>query len=264
MHQHYRIPDTKSTVRVQYLIHGFAPRVDVTAEIDWREIGDAEKGIPGLRIHFPFDGYDGMALRCETPFGSVLREEQEGEEMPSLRYIHAPLDEGGFTLLNDCKYGFTVQGGNIAMRVIRSSFDPDHAPEVCKHTIRYSMVFHDTAVDASDLTRMGAAFNHPLIAFPAGVQEGTEPLTKSFAQVRNPNVVLTSLKRAEDGNGLVLRLVEYDGLDTEAVVTLTEGWGTTAVVTDLMENPTGEVASLEGSTLRVPIRANSIVSVLLQ
>ncbi len=263
VHQHYRVPDTKSTIKVQYLIHGFAPRIDVIAEIDWREIGDAERGIPGLRVHFPFDGYDSYALRCETPFGSVVREEMEGEEMPSLRYVHAHFDEGGFTLLNDSKYGFTVQGGNIAMRVVRSSFDPDHAPEVCKHTIRYSMVFHDQTVEVSELTRMGAAFNHPLIAFPAGVQEGSGPLSKSFAAVESPNVVLTSFKKVEDGDGIVLRLVEYDGLDTEAVVTLAEGFGTKARLTDLMENPTGEVVSFDGVTLRVAIRANSLVSVKL-
>ena len=204
-----------------------------------------------------------MELRCETPFGSVLREEVDGEELPSLRYVHAHFDEGqgGFTLLNDSKYGFMCQGGNIAMRVIRSSYDPDHAPEVCKHTIRYSMVFHDTDVDASDLTRMGAAFNHPLIAFPAGVHEGEGALTKSFASVETPNVVLTSLKKAEDSNGIILRLVEYDGKDTEAVVTLAEGFGTIASLTDLMENPVSGDVSFDGKTLRVRVRASSFVSV---
>ena len=264
VHQQLKVPGTKSTIKVQYLIHGFAPRVDVTAEIDWREIGDAERGIPGLRVHFPFDGYEGLPIRFETPFGSVVREDSDGEEVPGLRYTHVPLDTGGFTLLNDSKYGFMVEGGNLAMRVIRSSFDPDHAPEVCKHTIRYSMVFHDTDVDASDLTRMGAAFNHPLIAFPAGVHEGEGPLSKSFASVETPNVLLTSLKKAEDGNGIVLRLVEYDGQDCEAVVTLAEGFGKTATVTDLMENPSAGVASFDGRTLRVQIRAHSLVSVRLQ
>jgi alpha-mannosidase len=264
VHQSLKVPGTKSTIKVQYLVHGFAPRVDVTAEIDWREIGDSERGIPGLRVHFPFDGYEGLPIRFETPFGSVVREDSDGEEVPGLRYTHVPLDSGGFTLLNDSKYGFMVEGGNLAMRMIRSSFDPDHAPEVCKHTIRYAMVFHDTAVDASDLTRMGAAFNHPLIAFPAGVHEGNGPLSKSFASVETPNVLLTSLKKAEDGNGVIVRLVEYDGQDCEATVILAEGFGKTATVTDLMENPSVGAASFDGTTLRVKIRANSLVSVRLQ
>lgn len=263
VHQSFKVPGTKSTIKVQYLIHGFAPRVDVTAEIDWRELGDAERGIPGLRVHFPFDGYDSYALRCETPFGSVVREEIEGEELPSLRYVHAHFDEGqgGFTLLNDSKYGFSVQGGNIAMRVIRSSFDPDHAPEVCKHTIRYSLVFHDTEVAPSELTQLGAAFNHPFLAFPAPVQPGTEPLSKSFVAVETPSVVLTSFKKAEDGAGYVLRLVEYDGNDTEATVTLNGSFGTRASLTDLMERPVAGEVTFDGTTLRVPIRAHSLVSV---
>jgi hypothetical protein len=108
-------PGTHSTVRVSTLIHGLAPRIDVTAEVDWREIGDARRGIPGLCVRFPlsFSSLD-MTARYEVPFGSVERDLFGREEVPTLRYAHlaavATTEESltvpcGFTLLQDSKSG---------------------------------------------------------------------------------------------------------------------------------------------------------------
>lgn len=265
VHQHLKVPETKSAVHVRYLVQGLSPRVDVTADVDWREIGDPERGIPGLRLDFPCDRYDGAPVRYETPFGSVERSGLEcGVEVPSLRYAHLPLEQGAFTLLNDCKYGHSLYGSNLRLNVIRSSFDPDHAPEVCRHTIRYALVFHDSAAAPSELTRLGAAFNHPFLVFPAHLQSGDGPLSRSFARVETPGVVLTALKRAEEGDGLIVRLVEYDGADTEAVVVLDPVLlpaDAKASVVDLMERPTAGSASCVGGTLRAMVRANSLTTV---
>ena len=273
------VPGTESSVLVRTLIHALEPRIDVTAEIDWREIGGKERGIPGLFVAFETDlAEETVNPRYETPFGSVVRTANAGQEVPSLRYAHV---EGnlatrgrekpyGFTLLQDSKYGHSWDDYTMQLRIIRSSFDPDHAPEINKHTVRYSMYFHDTPATPATLTRLGAAWNHPLIVFPANLQpgDGATPPTRSFVSVINDNIVLTALKAPEDGDGLILRLVEYDGIDTEAVVTLdpalTVGL-TRAEVTDLMEQPiTDASATWDGATLRVPVRAHSFVTVVLR
>lgn len=279
VHQNVTMPDreSKSTVRLSYLIHALEPRIDVTAEVDWREIGDAKRGIPGLFVEFALALQPkGLASRYETPFGSVTRNDlTDNEEAPTLRYAHIYGKTSGnkaehslgFTLLQDSKYGHALDGSWLKMRVIRSSFDPDHAPEVNRQTIRYSMYFHEGEADPATLTRLGAAWNHPLLVFPINLQTGDAPASRSFVQVETPNVVLSALKQAEDGDGLIVRLVELNGEDTEAVVTfdpaLTEGV-TTAALLDLMERPVeGGAAVWEGNRLRVSVRANSFVTVRL-
>ena len=267
-----------STVRLNVLLHGLAPRIDVTAEIDWREIGTPERGIPGLSVRFPFDlsslDFD---QRYETPFGSVVRHLSLGEEVPTLRYAHfdavAPVPVShempcGFTLVQDGRYGHAMEANDLRMRVIRSSYDPDHAPEVCRQTLRYALHFHDDHTDPATLTRLGAAWNHPLIVLPADLGAGAGPASRGLARVETPNVVLSSLKGAEDGDGLVLRLVELNGTDTEAVVVLDEALAkglSGATLTDVMERPLpdGASASFDGKTLTVPVRANSFVTVKL-
>ncbi|MFM7321902.1 MAG: glycoside hydrolase family 38 C-terminal domain-containing protein, partial [Armatimonadota bacterium] len=123
IHQHLRVAGTESTVRLTTLVHGLAPRVEVTAEIDWREIGSQNRGIPGLFI----ENRTGLMpasvhARYETPFGSVVRTGFEGEEVPSMRYAHldGPVSGGapaGVTLLNDCKYGHAVSGADLTLRM---------------------------------------------------------------------------------------------------------------------------------------------------
>ncbi|MDX1933824.1 MAG: glycoside hydrolase family 38 C-terminal domain-containing protein [Capsulimonadales bacterium] len=273
--QHLEVPGTRSTVRLSTLVHGLEPRVDVTAEIDWREIGDSGSGIPGLAVDFAYDLTDAPAVRYETPFGSVLRFGPDAQEVPSLRYAHLSgevLGEEssvpcGITLLQDCKYGHTVgPGNNLRLRMIRSSFDPDHAPEVCRQRVRYSLFFHEGEADPATLTRLGAAWNHPLIVFPADLQTGSGSPSASFARVEPANVVLSALKPAEEGDGTVLRLVEYGGEDTEATVLLADslvGGKATAEIVDLMERPTGATATLTGNRLSVSVPANSFVTVRL-
>lgn len=270
------VPGTSSTVRLQTVVHGLEPRIDVTAEIDWREIGDPKRGIPGLSVRFPLSPVVECApVRYETPFGSVERILFNNEEVPTLRYAHlsGKLATGdgavtpfGFTLLQDCKYGHAMQGSDLRLRMIRSSFDPDHAPEVVRETVRYSLYLHDAPADPATLTRLGAAWNHPLLAIPTNLQSGPAAQSQGFVRVETPNVVLSAFKQAESGKGLILRLVELNGQDTEAAVTLAPALAaglSLAVQTDLMERPIDGQASFVGNSLRVPIRAHSFVTVRL-
>jgi alpha-mannosidase len=273
IHQTLEVPGTQSTVALTTLIHGLEPRIDVTATIDWREIGDEKRGIPGLVVRFPLQGLGSSPLtaRYETPFGSVERSLSNGEEVPTLRYAHlagsdASGGSAGFTVLQDCKYGHAVTGTDLRLRMIRSSFDPDPTPEVNQQTVRYSLYFHEGATDPAALTRLAAAWNHPLVVIPANLQDGDAAPQQSFVRVETPNVVLSALKEAEDGSGVILRLAEMNGQESEAVVGLDPVISTglsRAERLDLIERPVEGEASFIGGRLRIPVRAHEVVTVKL-
>lgn len=257
-----RVPGTQSRVRLEALVHGLSPVVEWQAEIDWREIGTPERGIPGLTVGFGLCAE--YETRSETPFGSVERPDGWRRETPSQRYVHVrpsrvPNPESamaGLTLVQDCKYGFE-KSKMLQMRVVRSSFDPDHAPEVAKSTLRYATYLHDTSPTIAELTRLGAAWNHPLIPMPATLQSGDLSPVRSFVRV-DGDAVLTSLKPGADG-GSVLRLVEYDGKDAEVRLELDPalfGTASNAEVVDLLERPTGETVPIEAGSLRVSVPKN--------
>lgn len=268
------VPGTRSRVKLSLMIHALEPRIDYTAELDWYEIGVPEKSIPGLSVRFPL-ALSNLTTRYETPFGSVVRDLYHGEEVPTLRYAHvsgtANTQTGaevyaGLTLVQDSKYGHAMEGSDLRLRIVRSSYDPDFAPEVAQSTLRYSLILHNEPPTPADLTRLGASLNHPLLIVPATLQEGDLETMKSFVQVENSNVVLSALKRSEDGDGLIVRLTELNGEAATAAVTLAPLLSTGITRATLMtpaESPIeGSVQWSEG-TLKVDIPAFNFVTVLL-
>jgi alpha-mannosidase len=269
---------TRSSIQLTTMICGTTQRVDWFAEVDWREIGDKDRGIPGLRVDFEcmLDVEDEVPLIYETAFGWIARPPtlyqpfRNEPEFPSLRFVHLQGVGGpsspGMTLVQDSKYGFSQPRTGPCMRVVRSTYEPDHAPEVAKSTMRYALVFHDAEPTKAELVRLGAAFNHPLIVMPVLLQEGKQATRRGFAEVETESVVVSTMKRAEDGNGLVMRLVNYADVDVEAKVKLdadlVKGF-IKATPADLMERPFEGEASFSGTELRVSIPSNSFATVVL-
>lgn len=258
------VPGTTSRVKLLALVHGLKPRIDFIAEIDWREIGNSHE-TPALRLCIPVPDNQGRAI-YETAFGSIERDECGGEEVPSLRYAHVPLDKGALTLLQDCKYGHCLKDGKLTLTLVRSSTDPDHAPEVAKTTVRFSILFHEQELDRASLTRLGMEWNHPLIVLPANMQKGDGPTKRSHAECLSGNAVLTALRPSEDGQGLILRLSELNGRSGAVQVRLDEalvcGY-TKAETVDLIERPAPGSAVLESGLVTVDLTAFSFATVKL-
>ena len=74
------------------------------------------------------------------------------------------------------------------------------------------------------------------------------------------SVVLTALKKTEDGDGLLLRFCEWAGKNGEAEIVLPEG-AVSARLTNLLEEPYGSDLQLKNRKLVVPFHPFEIVSV---
>ena len=189
----------------------------------------------------------------------------------------------GAALYNDTKYGCDVteipdipgvsktpgMSGILArLTLLRSSYDPDPLPELGQHTIRFAIQPHVGAWSSADATRAGYDFNLPLNVVGTDVHAGELPGRQGYAEVLTPNVMLSGLKQAEDGAGLVIRLYETDGKATTAQVKLDPALcPATAKATqvDLTEQPLAtNTARFEQGVLSVEIPAYSLVSVALQ
>jgi alpha-mannosidase len=67
----------------------------------------------------------------------------------------------------------------------------------------------------------GWAICNPLVPVQVnGKKKGTLDSKMSFCQVDKTNVFLLTLKRAEDGDGIIVRLIETEGKDVTATLTL--------------------------------------------
>ncbi|MFH1007024.1 MAG: glycoside hydrolase family 38 C-terminal domain-containing protein [Candidatus Latescibacterota bacterium] len=261
-----------SLVTVDTTIKEGDPRVEIVIKTVWLERGTPETGVPMLRFHCPL-ALEDLTTRYETPYGHIVRDLYDGQEVPSQRFADvtgkSPAGAtAGLTLLNNCKYGHSMLKNALRLTLIRSSYDPDILPEIGEQEIRLALVPHGETWGPSDCIRSGAAFNHPLKVVGAGVHDGDLPTTSQFLSVDAPNVILTTVKKAEAEDALILRFYEVDGKDTDVVVTLAPemaGVFAEAVEVDLLERSDAQnTARYAGGRLSVAVPAHGITSVKLR
>jgi alpha-mannosidase len=99
-----------------------------------------------------------------------------------------------------------------------------------------------------------ACFNAKLRTTSAAVPE-------SFAAVDDPNLVLATIKRAEDSDALVLRLYEAHGARGLARVRVGEAFSAARRANALEDD--GEALAVEGDTVLIPYRPHEIITVKL-
>jgi len=101
---------------------------------------------------------------------------------------------------------------------------------------RYSLMTHKGDWTTGQPRDFGWARANPLMPVILNKHtQGHRPPVDSFCRIDRSNVVMTALKRAEDGDGFILRVIETEGKATEAAVTLPFLQITEAVETDLVE-----------------------------
>ncbi len=259
----------ESRVMVEIALEAGSRRVDFNVVVDWREVGTRATNIPGLRVRVPVNVAD-PRFTCEIPFGSIERE-PNGREVPALKWadISGQLADGrwaGVTLVNADKYGHNADGNVLRLNLIRSTFNPDPLPELGRHEIRFSVCPHEGALSADEAVRAGMAFNQPLSVVSTDVHTGSLPTSHGFCEVLTPGVMVSGLKPASDGLGLIVRMWNTADVATTAQVRLRgiAAGLSTACETDLMEQPLlGRSAGWDGEVLTVDVPAFAFVTVLL-
>ncbi len=109
----------------------------------------------------------------------------------------------------------------------------------------------------------GWGFCNPMpYAVIPGPQEGTLPTSHSFCQLDKPNVVLTTIKRAEDGDDLIVRLLETEGVEADVTVNVPFLTFGRAIETNVVEEDRRLLTS-DGSSFSLRLSPWSLATVRL-
>ena len=83
--------------------------------------------------------------------------------------------------------------------------------DIGEHTLTYSIVGHEGAFDPASAAAVSDALNQKKIAYVTGKHKGD--LGKEFSMVStdNPALRVKALKKAQDGNGIIVRTYELSG-----------------------------------------------------
>ena len=244
---------SRSAMEQRIVFYPHTRRIDFITHVDWHE----EHAL--LKAAFPVDVYATRA-RYDIQFGSIERDTHRNTSWDAARFevcAHkwADLSEAGYgvALLNDCKYGCDIHDGVMRLSLLRAPTHPNPNADRGAHTFTYALLPHEGDYRTGGVVREGYALNCPAYARPLAAQDGPLPESYSFVSVDAPGVVVEAVKRAEDGNGIIVRLYEAWGMRTRAVLSVP---GSTRAVTPCtaMEDACGEAAVPENGGIPFQIR----------
>lgn len=232
--------EEKCAIHQDIVIYKDSSVIDFKTKIDWAERHKV------MRVYFPANVKSQYAA-YEVGFGTFLRPSiannpYEQSKFEVCAHKFADLSEGdyGVSVLNDCKYGHNCVDNTIGITLLRGTTSPDPLADLGEHEINYSLYPHTGDWRAAGTARKGHELNNKAFVFGVSEAEAASGSGKSFATVDNENVILDTLKPAEDGNGLVMRFYECNGNRGSASVKL--AFAPSAVAeTDLLEKSIGKV-----------------------
>jgi alpha-mannosidase len=223
-----------SSITQHLVTYHASRRIDFRTRVHWKERQIL------LKAAFALNASPGSAT-YEIPFGTLQRsakprtpEEKAQFEVPAQQWADVSDAKFGLSLLNDSKYGYDARDGVLRLTLLRSPHEP-HETEPHKHTgdritdqgehlFTYALLPHAGDWKTAETARRARELNVPLV-----IREGlsSTPLPSLLGPLP-PALFLDAVKRAEEGEEIVLRLHEGHGSTTRAQVqvgfTVDQAW----------------------------------------
>jgi len=195
-----------------------SPRLDFDTQIDWQERQIL------LKVAFPVNVLAPKAT-YEIQWGNVERPTHRNTSWDWARFETAAqkwvdLSEGdyGVSLLNDCKYGHDIRDNIMRLSLLRGTTAPDPMADLGEHIFKYSLLPHAGSWNERTVAE-AYAINDPVIVyqtkdggwktdFSVSGHRSSVSYPPSFISADQGNIVIETIKRAEDGNGIIIRLYE--------------------------------------------------------
>jgi len=244
-----------STINWTIRLDAHGQRLEIHCDVDWQE------SCKMLKVAFPMNVLADEAT-YEMQFGAVRRPTHMNDsialakyEVPGHRW--ADLSETGFgvSLLSDCKYGFSARESTLCLSLLRSTNSPDPNADIGKQTFAYALYPHAGDWKRAETVEEGLRFNWPVIVTPGKHDPG------SFFSLDDCSLILDTVKPAEDGKGMVLRLYESRGGSGTAELSSILPFAK-AEKTNIMED-SGEDIEVNNKGLQVDYRPWEILSIRL-
>ncbi len=255
-----------STVNQLIYIYDQLPRIDFVTQIDWQEDELLVKAEFPVEIHAQTATYD-------IQFGNVTRPTHWNTSWDWARFevcAHkwADLSEDGYgvSLLNDCKYGHDIRDGVMRLTLLKSGTAPNPEADRGEHQLVYSLYPHAGDWRQAGTMQQAYSLNLPLYThLISQAQPGRLAADWSLVNVDAfDHVMIETVKQAEDGTGLIIRIFEYS--NWRGRINLTFGCPLVKVSRcNLLEETVEELKiELDPQVVTLPIKPYEIVTLKVE
>lgn len=202
-----------SAIEQDMIVYRNSRRIDFVTRVDWHEDHRLLKALFETDIRSTRAAYDiqfGYALRA-THWNTSW--DWARFEVCGHKWADFSENDYGVSLLNNCKYGYSIHDKTMAISLLKSAKHPDTAADMGRHEFTYALYPH-----AGNLTRGGTIEESVALNLPVTVLAGAPIMEKLPLRVEGSAVYVDAVKRAEDADGFVIRLHEFCGGRAEAIL----------------------------------------------
>lgn len=247
-----------STIEQEITLNENSKRVDFRTKVDWHEDHVLLKAAFPVDIHSSFATYD-------IQFGNVERPTHRNTSWDAAKFEvcghkWADLSETGYgvSLINDCKYGYSIEENVMKLSLLKAATYPSPVADRGVHEFTYSIYPHIGDFREGRTIEESYNLNMPLLAKAVSPQSGNLADNGFIVNCDCNNVISETVKKAEDGNSIIVRLFEAHNKKSTASVTTGFDFSK-AYLCDLMENNIEELA-VTNNTVTVPVKNFEIIT----
>ncbi|MBI4879357.1 MAG: alpha-mannosidase [Planctomycetes bacterium] len=212
-----------SRIVERYVLDAGARRVEIEWRIDWREERTVLRTLNAANVR-------ARHWTSGIQFGHLLRATHQNTswdearfEVPGQRWMDLSQPGLGLALFDDGKYGRSCLGNVLGLTLLRSPNFPDPTADRGEHEFRLGLMPHGGDWRAAHVPRQADELAEPPIVLPlrdaappgapdpAGASEPTRRAPFRLAVREGGDAEIACFKPAENGAGLILRLVERHG-----------------------------------------------------
>ena len=262
---HTELSYESSVIEQDIAFFAHTRRIDFKTKIDWKEQQQL------VKAEFHLDVMTRTAA-CEIPYGVMERPTHRNTswqraqfEMCAHRFVDLSEPGFGVALLNDGRYGHSIEDSFVSLTLLTSGIFPFPDADKGLHELTYALMPHmGDWREANVVHEAGMLNEKPILSpyKPSLLTEEKSSVRYTMCEVSSPNVIVTSVKRAEDESGLIVRMYESSGIRTNVEWNLEGLCPKYIYECDMMEQKEREVV-FDGQRAKFEIRPFEIKTFLL-
>ncbi|MCB5251056.1 MAG: glycosyl hydrolase-related protein [Candidatus Cloacimonetes bacterium] len=236
--------------------------IQIDNEVDWKEKHKMLRVAAETNIN-------SMYSDAEVQFGLVKRPTHQNTswdeakfEIMAHRFIDISQGDYGMAVLNDCKYGHSVQSGTIELNLLRSPADVDPDADVHEHSFTFGYYPHIGNLEKSDTLQKAHNLNSPLIIYPISTDKGI--IDTPYFSVSGKNVKIDTVKHSDKvKDALILRCYETMGTSTRVSISSKKYKIKEAFTCNLLEDDLQAIISFD-DTLMLEFKPFEIKTIMIK
>lgn len=187
--------------------------------VDWHEDHKVLKAEFDTDIRARYASYEIAHGALERPTYANNSYEKAMFEVCAHKWADLSDASRGLSVINDCKYGYDIQGNVMRITLMRAPTIPDMTADRGINTFRYGCYPHAGTWSTASTVYEAEKENIPMYAFDIKGGQGTDD-ERSFISLSRDGIMTDAVKKAEDGRGFIIRLNEVGNREDELTVSL--------------------------------------------